>query len=156
MKPRDKLGSALEAAKSMAPCFGCGRNFSFSQMHVPSIIVNSRREPLCHACERKRNPMRKPRDKLAGTLEAARALVRMPPAPPPAAADELTAERIERAMVLLAFAITATGEKKFAPLLDYLEREVTAYRNTPDPIERARAILERHTESLDGTGKAIR
>jgi len=89
----------------------------------------------------------KPRDKLGPALEAARALVRMPkpPAPEPHA-DELTAERIERAMVLLAYAITATGEKKFAPLLDYLEAELAKYRNTPDPIERARAILERHTE----------
>jgi hypothetical protein len=99
----------------------------------------------------------KPRDRIGPALEAARALVRMPkPSAPEPHADELTAERIERAMVLLAFAITATGEKKFAPLLDYLEREMTAYRATPDPIERARAILERHTDSLDGTGKAIR
>jgi len=100
----------------------------------------------------------KPRDKLGPALEAARALVRMPPAPTALRMreEELTAERIERAMVLLAFAITATGEKKFAPLLDYLDAELAKYRNTPDPIERARAILERHTESLDGTGKAIR
>ena len=99
----------------------------------------------------------KPRDKIGPILEAARALVRKPMAPPsPDPADELTAERIERAMVLLAYAITATGEKKFAPVLDYLEAEVKRYRNTPDPIERARTILERHTESLGDTGKAIR
>lgn len=70
--------------------------------------------------------------------------------------DELTAERIERALVLLAFAITATGEKRAGPLVDRLERELDHYRNTPDPIERARRILEGHTLSLGGTGKAIR
>jgi hypothetical protein len=98
-----------------------------------------------------------PRDKLGPALEAARALVRIPKAPTaPNAGDELTADRIERTMVLLAFAMSATGMKELAPLLDYLEREVAAYRNAPDPLDRARMILERHTESLDGTGKAIR
>lgn len=88
----------------------------------------------------------KPRDRIAPTLEAARAMVRppKPPAPEPHA-DELTADRIERAMVLLAYAITATGETKFDPLLAYLEGELAAYRAAPDPIDRARAILERHT-----------
>jgi hypothetical protein len=99
----------------------------------------------------------KPRDVIEPALERAKMLARRQhEAERPDRADELTAERIERAMVLLAFAITTTGEKKFAPLLDYLEAEIARYRSTPDPIERARAILERHTESLDGTGKAIR
>ena len=90
----------------------------------------------------------KPRDKLADTLEAARALApRMAPAPRPPA-DELTAERIERAMVLLAYAMTSTGMKELAPLLEYLEAEMARYRNAPDPIDRARAILERHTIAL--------
>jgi len=95
----------------------------------------------------------KPRDKLSPLVDQARALVRMPPAPLPAAADELTAKRIEHALVLLAYAVTATGETKFAPMLEYLERELAAYRAAPDPIDRARAILERHTESLSDIGK---
>lgn len=96
----------------------------------------------------------KPRDRLAPLVDQARALVRMPPAPLPSAADELTAKRIEHALVLLAYAVTATGETKFAPMLEYLERELAAYRAAPDPIDRARAILERHTESLGDAGKA--
>jgi hypothetical protein len=59
--------------------------------------------------------------------------------------DEITAERIERALVLLAYAITATGEKRAGPLVDRLERELVHYRNAPDPIERARRILADHT-----------
>jgi len=91
--------------------------------------------------------MKAPRERLAPLVDQARALVRMPPAPLPVA-EELTAKRIEHALVLLAYAITATGETKFAPMLEYLERELAAYRAAPDPIDRARAILERHTESL--------
>jgi hypothetical protein len=44
---------------AMSPCFGCSRLFSFNPMHVPSIIVNGRREPVCRSCVDRVNPMRK-------------------------------------------------------------------------------------------------
>jgi hypothetical protein len=66
----------------------------------------------------------------------------------------ITAERIERAMVLLAFIITSTGKTKFAPLLERLERDLAEYKAERDPMSRAARILRDY--SLDGTGKAIR
>jgi hypothetical protein len=44
---------------AMAPCIGCGRLFSFNPVHVPSIIVNGRREPVCRPCVDRVNPGRK-------------------------------------------------------------------------------------------------
>jgi hypothetical protein len=43
---------------AMAPCFSCGRLFSFNPVHVPSIIVNGRREPICRSCVTRANAMR--------------------------------------------------------------------------------------------------
>ena len=78
----------------------------------------------------------KPRDRLAPTLEAARALAR----------DEtpISADRIEHAMVLVAFMV-ASGQTKLAPLLDRLERELEIYRRERDPVSRAQRILRDHT-----------
>jgi hypothetical protein len=92
----------------------------------------------------------KPHDRLAPLVDQARAL-----RPAPVVVDRpVTAERIERAMVLLAFIITSTGKTKFAPLLERLERELAEYRAERDPMSRAARILRDY--SLDGTGKAIR
>lgn len=84
-----------------------------------------------------------PRDKLAASLEAARALRRRAPV---ARDDEpITADRIEHAMVLLAFIITSTGDTGYAPLLDRLERELAEYKQERDPMSRAQRILRDHT-----------
>lgn len=92
----------------------------------------------------------KPRDRIAPLLDQARALRRQP------AEDDspVTAERIEHAMVLLAFIMTSTGQARLAPLLDRLERELAVYKHARDPLSRARRILADHT--VEGTGKAIR
>lgn len=78
----------------------------------------------------------KPRDRLAPTLQAARALAR----------DDtpITAERIEHAMVLVAFMV-ASGQTKLAPLLDRLEKELAIYKQERDPVSRAQRILRDHT-----------
>lgn len=46
-------------AFAMAPCFGCGRLFTFNPVRVPSIIVNGTREPVCQICVDRVNPMRR-------------------------------------------------------------------------------------------------
>jgi hypothetical protein len=91
----------------------------------------------------------KPRDRLAPLVDQARAL-----RPAPVADAPITAERIERAMVLLAFIITSTGKTKFSPLLERLERELAEYKAERDPMSRAARILRDYI--VDGTGKAIR
>lgn len=65
----------------------------------------------------------------------------LPPAERPNFDQPITAERIERAMVLLAFIITSTGKTKFSPLLERLERELAEYRAERDPMSRAARIL---------------
>jgi hypothetical protein len=97
-----------------------------------------------------------PRDKLGPVLETAKSMAprRAMRRAPAAVADEpVTAERIEHAMVVLAFIITSTGDTAYAPLLDRLERELAEYKQERDPISRARRILRDHT--VEGTGKAI-
>jgi hypothetical protein len=122
MKPRDKLGPALEAARSMAPRRALGG-------HQGARLEG---EPV--------NPP-------SGGTKVAR--------PEPVAVGEpVTAERIEHAMVVLAFIITSTGDTAYAPLLDRLERELAEYKQERDPMSRARRILQDHT--VEGTGKAIR
>lgn len=88
----------------------------------------------------------KPHDRLAGglaiarkTLARARARRRQDDAP-------ITAERIERALVLLAHMIAnGQAEAGTAQLLDRLEAELNEYKHARDPIGRARAILEQRT-----------
>jgi hypothetical protein len=77
----------------------------------------------------------KPHDRLAPLVDQARALRAAPTDRP------ITAERIERAMVLLAFIITSTGKTKFSPLLERLERELAEYKAERDPMSRAARIL---------------
>ena len=45
-------------ALAMAPCFGCGRIFSFSPTRVPSIRIDGDRKPVCPACVARVNPLR--------------------------------------------------------------------------------------------------
>ena len=51
-------------ALAMGSCFGCGRTFAFNPMKVPSITVESSREPICRQCVDRVNPQR-----IAGGLE---------------------------------------------------------------------------------------
>ena len=36
-------------------CVGCKRFISFNPTHVPSLVVNGTREPLCRACHARWN-----------------------------------------------------------------------------------------------------
>jgi hypothetical protein len=83
----------------------------------------------------------KPHDRLAPLVDQARAL-----RPAPIDAAPVTAERIERAMVLLAFIITSTGQTKFSPLLERLERELAEYKAERDPMSRAARILRDYSK----------
>lgn len=66
--------------------------------------------------------------------------------------EPLTAERLERAIVVLAYVITVHGPV-YAPLLDALERELEEVRRQAAPLERAQRILAAYT--ADGGVKAI-
>ena len=96
----------------------------------------------------------KPRDRISPLLDQARRLSLTGSAALSEAEAPITAERIEHAMVLLAFIMTSTGQARLAPLLDRLERELAVYKHARDPLSRARRILADHT--VEGTGKAIR
>ena len=76
-----------------------------------------------------------PRDRIAPLLDQARRLRRRDDDQP------ITAERIERALVVLAQLMELEQEPRYAPLLDRLERELAVYKQERDPISRARRIL---------------
>jgi hypothetical protein len=62
-------------------------------------------------------------------------------------------ERIERAMVAVAYIVTRHGPQ-YAPILDRLEREL-ADRRDNDPVRRAERLLDRYKrETLLISGKA--
>lgn len=42
-----------------AECFGCRKLFNFHPNHVPSVLVNEEREPICRDCVERVNPLRK-------------------------------------------------------------------------------------------------
>lgn len=65
--------------------------------------------------------------------------------------DEVTEERLERAIVVVAWAIDDTGEMRWVPLLERLEAELKKMKDARDGVTRARQI----TESYKGKGKAI-
>lgn len=67
--------------------------------------------------------------------------------------DAITDERLERAFVFAAHLVSVYGEK-VVPFFERLETEIIERRRRPDPMERARRLLEAHT--LDVTRKAIR
>jgi hypothetical protein len=65
--------------------------------------------------------------------------------------SEITRERLERAIVTLAYVVVRHGPR-YAPLLDCLEKE---YRQRfSDPVDRARAIVDRY-RSAGQRAKAI-
>jgi len=78
----------------------------------------------------------KPRERIAPLLDQARTMRRRVPDDQP-----ITAERIERALVVLAQLMELEQEPRYAPLLDRLERELAVYKQERDPISRARRIL---------------
>ena len=80
--------------------------------------------------------MRPPREKLPASIEAANAIE---PRAHTAPDEAITAERIEHAMVLLAYMI-ANGQAapETVRLLDRLERELAIYKTERDPVSRAR------------------
>jgi hypothetical protein len=60
----------------------------------------------------------------------------------------VTEERIRRALVAVAYVISEHGRTEYGPLMERLERELERYREGRDPISRARAILQAHSETL--------
>jgi hypothetical protein len=66
--------------------------------------------------------------------------------------DEVTLERLERALCVVALIVVEHGDA-FAPILERLEREVEAARRD-SARERARRILEAYTDA--GGRKAMR
>jgi hypothetical protein len=55
--------------------------------------------------------------------------------------DEITVERLERALAAISYAILLDGPI-YAPVLDRLEREIAAARASEDVVSRARQYLE--------------
>jgi hypothetical protein len=56
--------------------------------------------------------------------------------------DEVTLERLERALAAISYAILLDGPI-YAPVLDRLEREIAALRASEDVVSRARQHLQR-------------
>jgi hypothetical protein len=64
----------------------------------------------------------------------------------------VTVERLERALVLLAYAMECDGPV-YAPLFDKLERELETLRSQQDTLSRAKRLLASYT--VAGGVKAI-
>jgi hypothetical protein len=46
-------------ALAMGPCIGCGKNFAYNPLHVPSVTSpGGQREPICRNCVTLYNPLR--------------------------------------------------------------------------------------------------
>lgn len=58
--------------------------------------------------------------------------------------EAITTERLERALVAMAYVVVRHGAV-YAPLLDRLERELEERRRKTAPVERARKLLEAYT-----------
>jgi hypothetical protein len=67
--------------------------------------------------------------------------------------DIVTVERLERALVLLAYAMECDGPV-YAPLFDKLEDELKTLRRQQDTVSRAKRLLASY--SVAGGVKAIR
>lgn len=63
----------------------------------------------------------------------------------------ITEARIRQALVIVAYVISKHGRSEYGPLLERLERELERYREGRDPISRARAILQAHSETMTTT-----
>lgn len=59
--------------------------------------------------------------------------------------DEVTLERLERALAIVAYAVVQYG-RVYAPILERLEREVEAARRD-DPLLRAQKLLAAYTDN---------
>lgn len=68
-------------------------------------------------------------------------------------AEPVTIERLERALVYLAYLITVDGPV-YTPLFDRLEQEILEARRQATPLERAQRVLAAYT--TEGGVKAIR
>ena len=71
--------------------------------------------------------------------------------------DEVTIERLERALLAVSYAIQLDGPV-YAPVLERLEREIAAMRANEDAVSRARQYLEQFRDQAaasSGTVKAI-
>jgi hypothetical protein len=66
--------------------------------------------------------------------------------------DEITLERLERALVTMAYLVVRYGAV-YAPILDAIEKEIAEHRNREAPVERARRLLSAYT--IEGGSKAI-
>lgn len=71
----------------------------------------------------------------------------------PGSRDPLTIQRLEAAIVAMAYIVVRHGSR-YAPLLEKLEDEAVRMRARVDPVERARQLLARYTN--DGGTNAIR
>jgi hypothetical protein len=60
--------------------------------------------------------------------------------------DTITIERLERALVTMAYIVVRHGAV-YAPILDRLEREIEDRRRQAEPVERARRLLEAYTRA---------
>ena len=76
----------------------------------------------------------------------------------PKAPDEVTIERLERALLAISYAIQLDGPV-YAPVLERLEREIAAVRANEDAVSRARQYLEQFRDQAavasSGDVKAI-
>lgn len=63
----------------------------------------------------------------------------------------LTVERVERALLLIAFAMELDGEV-YVPIYEKLEQELETLRRTRDTMERARQRLEANRHRLAEVG----
>jgi len=43
---------------AFSACIGCGRQFFYNPIRVPSIVINGEREPICADCVARANPTR--------------------------------------------------------------------------------------------------
>jgi hypothetical protein len=71
--------------------------------------------------------------------------------------DDVTIERLERALAAISYAILLDGPI-YAPVLERLEREIAAMRANEDAVSRARQYLEQFRDQAaasSGTVKAI-
>lgn len=71
--------------------------------------------------------------------------------------DDVTIERLERALAAISYAILLDGPI-YAPVLERLEREIAAMRANEDAVSRARQHLEQFRDQAaasSGTVKAI-
>jgi len=59
--------------------------------------------------------------------------------------EDVTAERLERALLAISYAIQLDGPV-YAPVLERLEREIAALHAREDAVSRARQYLEHHRD----------